>query len=136
VKGRIGGLPLPVEADVEIVVLQQALPDRREDAEFHPALEAAMDRGARAILARHRLPLSPRAQHVQDAIEHPPRLEPPPPTRRADLFDREQDRDAIPQLIRHTPDCRDLLPLASPPHRHLPVVATFGGVVLRAAAEI
>src|SRR5262245_30852987 len=78
VQRRVCGLPPPLQANVEIIVLEQALPDGFETPGRDPALEPPMDCGARAELPRHGLPLTAGAQHVEHPFEEEPRWKPTP----------------------------------------------------------
>src|SRR6266852_781752 len=64
VQGRIRGLPRPLQALGRVIVLEQQPPHRLPHAVFDPALESPMHRRPRAELARHRLPLAARGEHV------------------------------------------------------------------------
>src|SRR5437867_10648275 len=69
VQGGVGRLPRPLQALGRVIVLQQQAPHRLPDPLLHPALKPPMHGRAGPVLARHRLPLTARAEHVQDAVD-------------------------------------------------------------------
>jgi hypothetical protein len=68
--GPIHTLPLPVNADPCIVLLEGGLPQLPEEAALLPALEVTVQTTTRAKLGRHGFPVAASAQDVEDAVEH------------------------------------------------------------------
>jgi len=82
-------------------MLQSHAPDSREEARAYPRLESQMTRDAGTVFARDHLPLTTRAQNVQNAVEHGT-IEHPWPTIGPGRFVGRQDGfDQFPQFIRN-----------------------------------
>jgi Uma2 family endonuclease len=72
---------IPADPVRVVVPPQLVAPEPGPDPVLDPLLEAPMARRPRAERRRHRLPLAARAQHEQDAVQHPPVQHDRPPRR-------------------------------------------------------
>ena len=63
-------LPIPVDADQLVVLVQGGLPELAEHAPLLPTLEVPVQAAAGAELGRDGLPLAARPQDVEDAVEN------------------------------------------------------------------
>ena len=70
----IDALPIPADAAPPVVALQHLPPRLAKHALLGPLLKVAMHRAAAAVLARQRLPLAARAEHIEDAVHYRRRL--------------------------------------------------------------
>src|SRR2546428_7645574 len=92
VERGVGRLPGPLQPLRRVIVLEEQTPHRLPDTAVDPALKAAMDRGAGAELAGHGLPLTPRPQHVEHAVEHPSGRNPRPTDRKSTRLNSSHDQ--------------------------------------------
>src|SRR6266446_7329596 len=103
----IQGLPLPGNAHFAIVVFQQHFPGSLEHPGLHPLAEAAMhSRPGRILLAWNRLPLTARAQDIEQGVEDEPKSDSRSPRRPWGFLGPQQGGKVAPQLIGHMPYCR------------------------------
>jgi hypothetical protein len=68
--GPIEALPLPVDADQLVVLVQGVLPERAEHPPLLPPLEVPVEAAAGPELGRNGLPVAAGPQDVEDAVEH------------------------------------------------------------------
>src|SRR5437667_2112738 len=115
-------LPLPSDADFEVVIDQHQQPGLLKHPGLGPLLEAPPDGRFRGVvLTRNRPPLTARAQNIDDAIENPTIRHRRTARRARGVFWSEQRRNQTPQIIRHMPYCwqRGLSSHTFPPRRGL-----------------
>src|SRR5437879_6034493 len=98
----------PLDALLLAVPLQARLPQTLQRPALHPPLKAVMHRGCRAKLGWQGSPLAARPQHIQHPVQCPAGVHPRPPA--FGVLRRPQDRLGDgPQLVWHSPDCRQRL---------------------------
>jgi len=99
-----GGLPVEVEPDELVVVVQEEGPGAGERPRPHPFLEAIMHGGLGSERAGHGPPLGTGAQHPDHAIEQGAVVRAGPTWFFAGLDHYQQGREARPQCVIRTPN--------------------------------
>lgn len=103
-KRRLGqravqALPFPIDSFQHVVLGRRELPQLLEHARLRPLLKMGVDRAARAELARHRLPLAARREHVENSRHGFPQRQAGPTAARTRLVIRQHQVDPLPRRV-------------------------------------
>src|SRR5436853_3254112 len=102
----VEGLPLPLDAKLFIIVVEQDLPGALEETGFDPLAEDAVNGRRRRIgLARQRLPLTAGLGQIDHSFEDNAKGSRRSATRAGRFLWPKNRRDETPQIIRNMPDC-------------------------------
>jgi hypothetical protein len=98
----VEALPLPVDADPVVVLVQGDLPQGAEHAPLLPPLEVPVQAAPGPELGRGGLPVAAGPQDVEDAVEHPAVRQPGPAALGGPPDPGEERLDPLPQGVRDT----------------------------------
>ena len=98
--GPVEALPLPVDADHVVVLVQGVLPELAEHAPLLPAREVAVEAAPRTELGRGGLPLTAGPQDVEDPVEYPAVRQGRATALTGSPHPRQERFDPLPQRVR------------------------------------
>jgi hypothetical protein len=99
-------LPLPINAELFIIVSKQQFPGTLKDTGLDPlAIDAVNCRSRGIMLTRKGLPLAAGSKHVNNCIEREPKGSSFTATRSRLLLWSKNRRNHTPQIIRDVPNC-------------------------------
>lgn len=98
--GAIETLPRPLDPFEVVVLFESDRPQLLEDPRSGPLLEVTVKRTALAVLGSDRLPLTARAQNVEDPVGHLAQISARPAAHGKNRVLRKQWLHPIPELVR------------------------------------